>query len=375
MTGETVLVTGGAGFVGGHLVEALLERGARVQVLDNLDPQVHGPGREPPAWFPPDAELVVGDVRDPAAVGRVLRGTDVVYHLAAAVGVGQSMYRISDYTATNTLGTANLLQALVDRRIELRRFVVASSMSIYGEGRYARPDGGEPSVRRRTPEQLRERQWELRDVDGSPLEPLPTDEAKPLDPNSIYALTKADQEKMVLLIGAAYGIASVALRFFNVYGPRQALSNPYTGVAAIFSARLLNRKPPLLFEDGQQRRDFVAVEDVVQALLLAGERESAVGQVLNVGSGRAVTVREVAETLARILALEIAPRVTARYRVGDIRHCTSDVTRARAVLGYQPRVSFEAGMKRLVQWLAEQELPEDRMTRHADDLVARGLTI
>ena len=375
MTTETVLVTGGAGFIGGHVVEALLERGARVRVLDSLDPQVHGPGRPRPEWLPRDVELRIGDVRDAAAVAAALRGVDAVVHLAAAVGVGQSMYRIADYVAANALGTANLLQGVVDARLELRRLVVASSMSVYGEGRYTRRDGRDPEVARRSVHQLRARRWELADLDGTPLEPRPTDEAKPPDPTSIYALTKADQEKMVLQVGAAYGIPSVALRFFNVYGPRQALSNPYTGVAAIFSSRILNGQPPLVFEDGRQRRDFVCVADVVQSVLLALDRDAAVGQVLNVGSGRAVTVLEVAETLGSVLGAELRPTITGRYRVGDIRHCTADITRARAVLGYQPRVAFERGMEELVTWLADQERPEDAVSRHAADLAARGLTL
>ena len=375
MTERTTLVTGGAGFVGSHLVDALLARGDRVRVLDNLDPQVHGPARRVPRWLSPEAELVVGDVRDFDAVRRALQGVDTIYHLAAAVGVGQSMYQIADYTAVNTLGTAHLLQALVDARLEPRRVVVASSMSIYGEGRYARPDGRAPQATERSAEQLRQRDWELRDLDGVALLPLPTDEAKPLEPSSIYALTKADQERMVLQIGAAYGIPSVALRFFNIYGPRQALSNPYTGVAAIFSARLLNRLPPLIYEDGEQRRDFVSVHDIVQALLLAGSEPGAVGQALNIGSGVPVTVREVAATLARALGVEIEPEVTGRYRVGDIRNCFADISRARAALGYEPRVSFEAGMKELVEWLSEQERPDQRVEAHAAELIARGLTL
>jgi dTDP-L-rhamnose 4-epimerase len=372
--GRSVLVTGGAGFVGSHLVDALLERGDRVRILDNLDPQVHPEGRRP-AWIPAEAEMVEGDVRDPAAVGRSLEGVEVVYHLAASVGVGQSMYHVADYTAVNTLGTANLLQALVDRRGGVEKLVVASSMSIYGEGRYRRPDGGAPSAVLRTPERLRRQAWEPRDADGAVLEPCATDEAKPLDPTSVYALTKADQEKMVLMVGAAYGIPSVALRFFNIYGPRQALSNPYTGVAAIFSSRLLNGQPPVIYEDGGQKRDFVSVHDIVQGLLLAADHEAAVGKAINIGSGGAVTVGEVAATLGRVLGTEVQPQVTGRYRVGDIRHCYGDISLAREVLGYRPRVSFEAGMAELVEWLGEQERPEDRMEIHVAELAARGLAL
>ena len=374
MAGREVLVTGGAGFVGSHLVDALRERGDRVRILDGLDPQVH-PGGRRPAWVPADAEMLEADVRDPAAVRSALEGMEVVYHLAAAVGVGQSMYQVADYTAVNTLGTGHLLQALVDRRGKVGRVVVASSMSIYGEGRYRRPDGSPPAAVVRAPDRLRAQAWEPRDADGAVLEPAPTDEGKALDPTSIYALTKADQEKMVLMVGAAYGIPSVALRFFNIYGPRQALSNPYTGVAAIFSARLLNGQPPMIYEDGGQKRDFVSVHDVVQALLLAADEDAAAGKAFNVGSGRAVTVREVAATLAGVLGSEVEPQVTGKWRVGDIRHCFADISLAREVLGYEPRVTFEAGMEELVGWLREQERPEDRVDAHVAELAARGLAL
>lgn len=375
MAERKVLVTGGAGFVGSHLVDALLERGDKVRVFDNLDPQVHGPDQRVPPWLATGAELQIGDMRDAGAVARALAGVDVVYHLAAAVGVGQSMYQIADYTAVNTLGTAHLLQALVDEKAELERLVVASSMSIYGEGRYLRPDGSDPHRVLRPPEQLRAHEWELRDEDGAKLEPRPTDEQKPLDPTSIYALTKADQEKMVLQIGAAYDIPSVALRFFNIYGPRQALSNPYTGVAAIFSSRLLNGNAPIVFEDGGQTRDFVSVHDIVQGLLLAADEEGAIGKALNLGCGRAISINEVGATLARVLGVDCEPEVTERYRVGDIRHCFADISAARAAMAYEPRVSFEKGMEELVGWLREQERPEDGVQRHAADLAARGLTL
>jgi dTDP-L-rhamnose 4-epimerase len=372
---RNVLVTGGAGFVGSHLVDALLARGDRVRVFDNLDPQVHGPAATEPRWLSSEAELMVGDMRDPDAVARSLRGMDVVFHLAAAVGVGQSMYQIADYTATNTLGTAHLLQVLVDEKMELDRLVVASSMSIYGEGRYRRTDGSSPRVVRRSVEQLYQHDWELRDEDGTALTPQPTDEDKVLDPTSIYALNKADQERMVLQVGGAYGIPSVALRFFNIFGPRQALSNPYTGVVAIFSSRILNGNPPLIFEDGEQSRDFVSVHDVVQALLLSAERPEAVGHAINVGSGRSISIRGVAETLAGVLNVQAEPEITSRYRVGDIRHCFADIGLAREKLGYEPRVTLEAGMAELVEWLQEQERPEDSVGRHAEELAARGLTL
>lgn len=374
MNGARVLVTGGAGFVGSHLVDALLERGARVRVLDNLDAQVHPTGA-PPAWLSEDAELRIGDVRDPRALAQALRDTDVVYHLAAAVGVSESMNRIAEYTATNTTATAGLLQALVDERIELERLVVASSMSVYGEGLYRRADGRMVERVRRSPHRLAQRKWDPVDEDESELEPRPTPEWKRLDPSSVYALTKVDQERLALLVGSAYGIPTTALRLFNTYGPRQALSNPYTGLMAIFSSRLLGGKAPLIFEDGAQRRDFVSVHDVVRALLLAGERDEVVGEAVNIGSGIALTARDVAEGLARVLDVPIAPELTSRYRVGDVRHCTADIGRARERLGYQPTVSLERGLSELVEWLSVQEGPEVRVEHHGAALAGHGLAV
>jgi len=371
-----VLVTGGAGFIGSHLVDALLERGHRVRVLDRLDPQVHGDRGRPP-WLSGEVDLRAADVRDRDAMRSALDSVDVVYHLAAAVGVGQSMYRIAEYTEANTQATAALLQLLVDEKRELERLVVASSMSIYGEGRYTRAVGDPPMARRirRTGEQLRGRRWECEDSDGAPLLPQPTDEDKPLDPTSVYALTKSDQEALVLQVGEAYAIPSVALRFFNVYGPRQALSNPYTGVMAIFSSRLMNGRPPLIFEDGNQRRDFVSVHDVVQALLLAWSSDAAIGQAFNVGSGSAVSIAEVARTLATVLGSPLEATVTGRYRVGDVRHCFADITKARRLLDYRPAVSHEEGLEELVAWLGQQERPDDGVDAHARELAEHGLTV
>src|SRR3954452_10858348 len=258
-----VLITGGAGFIGSHAADALLAAGYEVRVLDNLSPQVHGGNRQRPAYLTEDAELIVGDVTDAVAVDHALRGTDMVLHLASAVGVGQSMYDIEPYVRTNELGTAVLLQALSKRPVE--RLVVASSMSIYGEGLYRRPDQSVVACEERPIAQLRRGEWDLHDNAGHPLEPVPTPESKLPSLSSIYALNKFAQERMCLITGKAYGMPTVALRFFNVFGPRQALSNPYTGVLAIFAARLLNERPPLVFEDGEQRRDFVHVHDVARA--------------------------------------------------------------------------------------------------------------
>lgn len=367
-----VLVTGGAGFIGSHLIDALLRRGDSVRVYDNLTPQVHPLGL--PDYLACQVELVRGDMRDPDRLRDAVRNIDVIFHLAAAVGVGQSMYEIAHYVGVNTQGTANLLQVLLDTRLKLQKLVVASSMSIYGEGRYLCAGCGEMAPPMRPPQQLLEKQWDtLCPRCGEILTPLPTDESKPLQCSSIYALSKKDQEEMVLLFGRTYGLPVVALRYFNVYGPRQALSNPYTGVAAIFASRLLNRRAPMLFEDGRQRRDFVSVHDIVQANLLAMEREQANGMALNVGSGEPVTIAEVARVLATALGSAMPAEITGKYRAGDIRHCFADISTTERVLGYQPRMRFAEGIRELVQWLREQTA-EDRVAEANQELGLYGLT-
>jgi dTDP-L-rhamnose 4-epimerase len=365
-----VLVTGGAGFVGSHLVDGLLAAGHEVRVLDALAFQVHGGVSRPPD-LAREAELVVGDVRDRAAASRALDGVDAVFHQAAAVGIGQSMYEIERYVSANAVGTAVLLEEIAARRDRIRKLIVASSMSLYGEGAYRDPAGNEVHPPPRPTRQFEERRWELVDRSGAELVPAPTPETKALAPTSVYAITKRDHEELCLVVGSAYGIPTVALRYFNVYGPRQALSNPYTGVLAIFSARLLNGRAPLIFEDGLQSRDFVHVTDVVQANLLALESD-ADGAVYNVGTGRATTIAAVADELARALGKPIAPDIPGRYRAGDVRHCIADIARIRAELGYEPRVAFEQGVKDLLAWLATQA-PEDRVDQATRELEARGL--
>lgn len=369
---KNVLVTGGAGFVGSHLVDALLRSGYRVRVLDNLTPQVHG--ESVPGYLSPEAELMLGDVRDAGAVHRALEGMEIVVHLAAAVGVAQSMYEIAHYVGANTQGTAVLLQELLHRRNRVQKLVLASSMSVYGEGQYFCAECGETAPGLRSAEQLRNRQWELACPRcGKALAPVATGESKPLQSSSIYSLSKRDQEEMCLLFGRTYGLPVVALRYFNIYGPRQALSNPYTGVAAIFASRLLNGNAPLVFEDGRQMRDFVSVADAVQATLLAMERAEADGLALNVGSGEPVAIREVAATIARALRSETAPELTGKYRSGDIRHCFADLSAAKRLLGYAPRVSLARGVDELVRWLHSQQ-PQDRAAEAVARLSSYGLT-
>jgi dTDP-L-rhamnose 4-epimerase len=367
------LITGGAGFLGSYVADALLAGGHRVRALDNLSPQVHGDDAQAPAYLDPEVELVRGDVRDPDKVRSALQGIDAVVHFAAAVGVGQSMYRIAEYTSVNNLGTAVLAEALAENPVQ--RLVVASSMSLYGEGLYRAGDGSSRVVGERTQEQLRHGQWEWTDADGSPLTPIATPEDKPPSLASVYALSKYDQEKLCLMIGRAYGIPTVALRFFNAYGPRQALSNPYTGVLAIFASRLLNGNRPLIFEDGNQMRDFVSARDIAQACVLALQAPQVDGEVFNVGSGEALSVREISARMARTLGKEhLLPEITNKYRVGDIRHCFVDLTRIRRALGYQPSVTLEAGLEELAQWLAGQQA-SDRVMQASAELSSRGLTV
>jgi dTDP-L-rhamnose 4-epimerase len=370
---RVVLITGGAGFIGSHLADTLLQQGHRVRVLDNLDPQVHGNNQKRPDYLDPEVELCIGDVRDESAVAKALDGVDSVFHFAAKVGVGQSMYAVDNYTDVNNRGTAVLLEALIKRPVE--RLVVASSMSIYGEGLYRDAYGNVAAGQERPLERLKERQWEVTDATGNVLTPVPTPETKQPTLASVYALSKYDQERLCLLIGRAYNIPAVALRFFNVYGTRQALSNPYTGVLAIFASRLLNNNAPLVNEDGLQRRDFVHVLDVAQACVKAMEKAPDVaGQCFNVGSGRNYTVLEVGQRLAEVLGRNIKPEVTGKYRIGDIRHCFADITLTREMLGYEPKMLLEDSLIELAQWL-EGQIAVDRVHDAAAELNARGLTV
>jgi dTDP-L-rhamnose 4-epimerase len=373
---KQVLITGGAGFIGSHLADELLKRGHRVRAIDSLVSQVHGRERRRPSYLDAGVELIVADLRDADALERALKGVDVVFHFAAMVGVGQSMYQIADYVNTNASGTAALLEGVLRRRVE--RLVVASSMSLYGEGQYRGADGHadvDMARRGRTLEQLRRGQWDIVDEQGAMLVPAPTPESKPPCLESVYALSKYDQERLSLIVGRAYDIPTVALRFFNVYGPRQALSNPYTGVLAIFASRILNGQPPLIFEDGRQQRDFVNVHDVVSACALAMESQRAVGQAINIGSGKPRTILEIARSMASAMGRpHLDPDIPGKYRMGDVRHCYADISLARELLGYEPKIGFEGGLGELVRWL-EGQMAKDRVAEARAELETRGLTI
>jgi dTDP-L-rhamnose 4-epimerase len=361
-----VLITGGAGFIGGHVARALIARGDHVRVLDSFIPQVHPPGARPSRLLD-GAEIMRADVRDAAAVARALAGIDKVVHLAAEVGVGQSMYAVDRYVSVNDHGTAVLLQALIDRPVE--RIVVASSMSVYGEGLYRAPDGTLIEDAVRDPA----RGWDPLASDGAALVPVATPEGKRPNLASVYALTKHVQERLVLTLAPAYGMQGVALRLFNVYGPGQALSNPYTGVLAIFAARLLNNQRPAVFEDGAQRRDFVHVEDVAAAFLLALDHPEAAGGVFNIGSGRSVSIDEVARAMAAAMGrARLEPEVLGKARAGDIRHCFADIARARSVLGFAPRRGFAESLPALAAWV-ERQRAVDLVAQARRELEQRGL--
>ena len=367
-----ILVTGGAGFIGSFLVDRLVELGHDVTIFDNLEPQVH-PNGKPPGYLNPKACLVQGDVRDYDALRYVVAGQEVIFHLAGAVGVGQSQYEIKRYVDINTGGTANLLDVLVNHDHQVEKLVVAASMSSYGEGCYRCETDGVVRPNLRAREQLEVGDWEPRcPICSGPIQPIPTAEDAAQNCNSIYAFTKKDQEDMVLNIGRTYSIPSVALRFFNVYGPRQSLSNPYTGVAAIFMSRIKNNHAPVIYEDGLQTRDFISVHDVVDALLVCMERVEADYEVFNVGSGNPLTIVGIAETLANLYGKDIAPDITNRFRKGDVRHCYAAIERISRCLGWKPKVQFEQGMQELIEWSRKQEA-KDRFEQATRELRVKGI--
>jgi dTDP-L-rhamnose 4-epimerase len=367
---ESVLITGGAGFIGRFVAAELLRRGHRVRALDSLIPQVHA-GGDRPEGLPDDVELVLGDLRDRDAVRRALLNIDSVIHLAAEVGVGQSMYAVEQYTSVNDLGTATLFEALIERPV--RRVVTASSMSIYGEGLYLNASGEMVEDAVRQPRSGIESSWNPLDALGRPLTPVATPEWKGPNLVSVYALGKYVQERLTMMLTQAYDMEGVCLRLFNVYGPGQALSNPYTGVLAIFASRLLNGQPPLLFEDGQQRRDFVYVGDVARAFADALDLPQAAGGVFNIGSGDDRSVNEVAHALAQAMnRADIEPVIVGKFRAGDIRHCFCDGSLAAERLGFHAQQDFTAGLAELAEWVAKQEAV-DRVDQARAELETRGL--
>ncbi len=376
MSIRNVLVTGGAGYIGSHLVDALVARDYAVTVLDNLEPQVHRSGTWP-SYANPKATYVRGDVRDRAVFEPLVIANQAVVHFAAAVSVGQSMYQVDRYVDVNTRGTALLLDILVNTKHAVEKVIVASSIGVYGEGAYACAVHGPVAPIIRPEQQLAERDWEQRCPHcHQHVTSVPTPEDKALYRDNIYSMTKYHQEEMVLLIGKTYSIPAVAPRFFNVYGPRQSLSNPYAGVAAIWLSRLMNGKAPVVFEDGGQLRDFVSIHDVVDCLVLMLERSGADYLPVNVGSGETVTILDIARMLGRLLGSSIAPEITQTGRKFDIRHNTADITRARETLGFAPKVTLEQGFTELIEWArTSPDGAVDFFDRALDELRAKGLLV
>jgi len=367
-----ILVTGGAGFIGSFTVDRLVESGHKVRILDNLDPKVHQGGR-PPIYLNKEAEFRKGDVRNYDVLRRALKDIEIIFHFASCVGVGQSQYLIKKYTDVAIGGTANLLDILINTKNRVKKIIVSASMSSYGEGLYRCGKCGDVRPGIRTEEQLKKKQWELRCPKCSRIvKPVATDEKQEQQCNSIYAITKKVQEDMVLSIGRTYNIPTVALRFFNVYGPRQALSNPYTGVCAIFISRIKNNHPPVIYEDGLQTRDFVSVHDIVDANILAMNKKEADYQTFNVGSGVPISIREIAEVLSRLYKKSISPKITNQYRKGDIRHCFSDITKIKKTLGFKPKITFRDGMKELIEW-SKTERAKDGFRKAKLELKRKGL--
>jgi len=370
---ENVLITGGAGFIGSHLADALIAQGHRVTIFDNLHPQIHGPEQKAPEYLNKQARLVRGDMREQSLVQEVLTNQTVVFHFAAYTGVGQSMYQIQEYLDVNVQGTAVLLELLSQHKHQVHKVILASSRAVYGEGAYECSECGIVYPEPRSLKHLHAEQWEVHcPACKQPLIPIPTPEEKPANPYSVYAISKQTQEQICQLVGETYHIPTVVLRYFNVYGPRQSLKNPYTGVINTFITRLMNGKAPEVYEDGQESRDFVHVSDVVQACLLAMEKNLANGQIINVGSGEQTSLLQAATILADLLGGP-APIITGQFRAGDIRHCYADIRRASTLLGYQPRVSFKDGISDLLAALAGQQW-EDTSYIPFQELKERGLT-
>jgi dTDP-L-rhamnose 4-epimerase len=366
-----VLVTGGAGFIGSFIVDELVNKGHKVTVFDNLTEQVHQ--GKMPSYLNQSAKFVKGDVNDYDSFKKAVLESDVVFHEASAVGVGQSMYEIRHYVQDNVMGTANLMHMVANEHHHLKKILVAASMSSYGEGSYLCPNCGVVYPELRTEQQMSKSQWEpVCSKCRTVLKPIPTPEDKPLKQNSIYAITKSTQEQMVLTVGKAYNVPSVSLRYYNVYGPRQSLSNPYTGVAAIFMSRIKNGNQPIVFEDGLQTRDFISVHDIARANVMAMESKNADYEAFNVGSGTPMTIKSIAETLAKLYGKSIKPDVTGKFRKGDVRHCFADISKIKSRLGFEPKVSFEDGMKELAEW-SEKEQAVDMVEKANAELRQRKL--
>ena len=363
-----ILITGGAGFIGSHTADRLIEEGHNVIIFDNLEKQVHN--NKIPEYLNKKCDFVLGDVRNKEELKKILKNVDVIYHFAARVGVGQSMYEISDYIETNVMGTANIFDIIVKENIKnIKKIIVASSMSIYGEGAYS-CDICKTIVYPQ--ERQIENGWDFVCCNKK-MRILPVTESKPLYPNSVYAVSKKDQEIYSLILGKTYKIPVVALRYFNIYGSRQALSNPYTGVCAIFLSNILNNNPVNIYEDGQQLRDFVNIKDIVEANYLAMINDSANYQVFNVGSGSPITICNIADFLMKKLDVKKDLKfISGKYRVGDVRNCIANIDKIKKMLNFEPKYDFYSGCDELINWVKNQK-SEDKTSNMNIDLQSKGL--
>jgi dTDP-L-rhamnose 4-epimerase len=368
MAAKRALVTGGAGLIGSHLTDLLLREGWKVRVLDNLEPNTHRRGK--PAWINQEAEFIAGDLRDLDTITAALDEVDIVFHQAA---YGGYMPEIAKYVHVNSLGTAQMLEVIREKKLPIKKIVVASSQAVYSEGAGECPEHGLVFPPVRPVEQLRKGNWEVHcPICGAITKSVPTPENAPVGGETVYGLTKVDQERLVLLWGKQIGIPTVALRYSCTYGPRQSIFNPYTGVIAIFCTRLLNNLPPVLYEDGKQTRDFSFVEDIARSNLLAAETDQLDGLPVNVGSSRGVSIREIAETISNALKIDIAPEVNGEFRPGEMRHLTSDTARIRAA-GYEPRVDLAEGVRRYIDWIQTQSDIRDYFSEAAKILRSKGI--
>jgi dTDP-L-rhamnose 4-epimerase len=365
---KRALVTGAAGLIGSHVVDLLVRESWQVRALDNLEPQTHRRGK--PAWINPKAEFVQGDIRNRDAITTALDGNDVVFHLAA---YGGYMPEIAKYVHVNSLGTAEILEVIREKNLPIKKIVVASSQAVYSEGAGECSEHGLIFPTVRPIEQLRRGDWQVHcPICGAITKSVPTPENAPVGGETVYGLTKVDQERLVLLWGKQMGIPTVALRYSCTYGPRQSIFNPYTGVIAIFCTRLLNNLPPVLYEDGGQTRDFSFVEDIARANLLAIETDKLDGLPANIGSGHGTPIREIAEQLADILKINIAPEINGEFRPGEMRHLTSDTTRARSA-GYKPTVDLGEGISRYIDWVRKQSDIRDYFGEASQILKNKGI--
>ncbi|MDA9808156.1 NAD-dependent epimerase/dehydratase family protein [Flavobacteriales bacterium] len=373
---KKILITGGAGFIGSNLTKKLVSKGYSITILDNLSKQIHGKDQKSELYnsIKEISTFILGDVCNEEDWKKSLKGQDAVIHLAAETGTGQSMYEISRYNDVNILGTSHLLDFLANNNNSVKKLIIASSRSIYGEGKYKCENHGVVYPNERVASNMMKGKFDLFcDVCGGELDLMPTDENSKIHPSSIYGITKQQQEQMILLMGKSLGIPAVALRYQNVYGPGQSLSNPYTGILSIFSTRMLNGNDIDIYEDGEESRDFVFIDDVVEATILALEKEEANDEVFNVGSGEATTVKEVADSLKKFYNSDINISISGKYRLGDIRHNYADLTKAKNLLGFSPKYDFQEGIFEFVKWVKNQEIKKDKYDKSITELKSKGL--